>query len=98
MKNVLGQLESCYDKLAENLSQATVAPDSIDESLALFTRQQVMAKEITGLLFFHIASCVVFLRKKRSSVQALFVTCTKLDVSMCALMQRTRSFSQQMEL
>lgn len=36
VKNVLGQMEQCYDKLAGNLSQATVAPDSIDEILAIF--------------------------------------------------------------
>ena len=33
VKNVLQQMEACYEKLALQLSQATVAPDSISEIL-----------------------------------------------------------------
>lgn len=33
MKNVLTKMEACYEKLAQGLSQATVAPDSVDENL-----------------------------------------------------------------
>lgn len=33
VRNVLKQMEACYDKLATNLSQATVAPDAIDKIL-----------------------------------------------------------------
>lgn len=33
VKNVLSKMEACYEKLAQSLSQATVAPDSVDENL-----------------------------------------------------------------
>ena len=33
VKDILQKMEKCYDNLAQHLSQATVAPETVDESL-----------------------------------------------------------------
>ena len=100
MTEQLEKMQNQYDALANQMSEATVHPEAMDQPF-VYIYGWLMCTFIhyensfaISDAFVILASCfyplVLFPRSFRNAVQQNFVNCTKLDVGMNSLVQRSK--------
>ena len=89
----LKKMQDLYDKLAQQLSEATVNPEGMDQFFVKNKSEHDSAEsQFVWECFGGSLIQGPLPRQFRTDIQQSFVGCTKLDVGMNGLMQRSKWF------
>lgn len=100
IKSFDDKMQVLYDKLASNLSEATVNPEAVDKKLG-YPKISAECRSISMQLECFpsliqptsIISRNSHPRKKRDELQLLYIQTTKLDVGLNGMLQRSKTLS-----
>lgn len=90
MSEQLEKMQNLYESLANQLSEATVHPESLSQFFDCISNWKLIWRKTQIVQ----PTWLPFWRSQRESIQNSFVQCTKLDVAMNSLLQRSKTLGK----